>query len=158
MIETSLIWIKPDVFYDKSILREEWSELNIDLPLPTVFIFRIIDEINNRWLVILNQKSYIVPGEIARDHYAEHKWKFDENYQEYKQDFLVRYLTSWLSHWIIFSWEKAIVQWREIIKSIRELYLVTPNLARYNMTHASDSEVAANREIELHFPDFEILR
>jgi nucleoside-diphosphate kinase len=104
---------------------------------------------------IIAEKKYQVSREIAWRHYEEHIWKFKPWYEESVYDFTRRYLSSWYSYWIVFYWENAVVKWREILTEIRTKYLVNPKVARYNMTHASDSEAGAKREIQIHFPDFE---
>jgi len=156
MLEYSLFWVKPDVFYDRDMEREAWSELKLALPSPEIFISDIRRELVERSLKIIDIKTYLVSENTAKAHYQEHVGVYDNNYNEYKQDFLIKYLTSWISSWIIFSWEDAILKWREVLRLIRELYLETPKLARYNMTHASDNPEWAIEEINLHFPDFKI--
>jgi nucleoside diphosphate kinase len=68
-------------------------------------------------------------------------------------EWLIDFMTSWKSYWFIFYWEEAIKKWRELLVEIRDEYLVDRKLARYNMTHASDSIESANKEIMLHFPE-----
>lgn len=152
MLEYSLFWIKPDVFYaDKT--REEGSELTIPLPNPEDFINEIISELKKVWLEIKAERKYLVSREIALKHYAEHEFVYDIKSRISKQEFLARYLVSDYSYWIVFYWENAIKLWREILKNIREKYLVNVKTARYNMTHASDNPNWALEEIKLHFPD-----
>ena len=50
MLEYSLFWVKPDVFYDKNIIREKWSELKIPLPEAINFIEEIKKNLEERWL------------------------------------------------------------------------------------------------------------
>lgn len=154
MKQYSLFWIKPDVFYDKSVKREAGSELKLDLPTPEEFIQEIKSNLLNAWFDILDERKYFPTKEIAWLHYKEHFWVFTDWYKESKYDFLVNFMTSWPSYWIIFYWEDAIKKWREILKEIRNKYLSTPQLARCNMTHASDNPEWAIEEIKLHFPDF----
>jgi nucleoside diphosphate kinase len=154
MKQYSLFWVKPDVFYDRDLPREAWSELKIDLPSPEDFIDEIKSSLIARWLKIETEKRLILSQDIAREHYAEHSWVYDIKSRLSKQDFLVEFMTSWLSHWIVFSWYDAIKIGREILKEIRTKYLVDTWSARYNMTHASDSIESATKEIRLHFPEF----
>lgn len=152
-MEYTLFWIKPDAFMQNN-KREHWSELKMPLPNSNIFINDIVDLFNSKWCLLLDYKLYKPKIEIIRNHYFEHLWKFDNNYNEMKLDFLTRYLLSWDSYWMIFCWEDVIKKWREILTEIRYKYLDTPKIARYNMTHASDSEESARREILLHFPNF----
>ena len=154
MKQYSLFWIKPDVFYNRNLPREAGSELKIPLPSAEEFIAEIIGELKNAWLEILKEKKYKVSREIALKHYAEHDMVYDIKDRISKQEFLARYLVTDFSYWIIFYWENAIKLWREILKNIREKYLLNVKLARYNMTHASDNEAWALEEIKLHFREF----
>lgn len=154
MKQYSLFWIKPDVFYDVSTPREAGSELKLTLPSPDVFITEVKENLLSAGFEILDERKYFPSREIAGKHYKEHFWVFTEWYKESKYDFLVNFMTSGPSYWIVFYWDDAIVKGREILKTIREKYLLTPKLARCNMTHASDNEAWAREEIELHFPDF----
>lgn len=154
MKQYSLFWIKPDAFYERITPREVGSELKFELPEPEKFINEVKQNLVQAWFEILDERKYFPSKEIAGQHYKEHFWIFTQGYKESKYDFLVKYITSGPSYWIVFYWEDAIVGWREILKTIREKYLLTPKLARCNMTHASDNEAWAREEIQLHFPDF----
>ena len=153
MLEYSLFWLKPDVF-DRDSEREEWSKLKIALPKAEDFIEEIKQNLRERGLEIIKEKKALVSRETALAHYEEHSQVFDIKDKISKQEFLARYMTSDNSYWIIFYGENAIKVWREVLKEIRNKYLETPQLARKNMTHASDSVESATREIKLHFSEF----
>lgn len=154
MKQYSLFWIKPDVFYDKNHKREAGSELKNPLPEPELFIEEVKKSLVSAGFEILDERKYSPDREIAWAHYKEHFWVFTEWYTESKYDFLVNFMTSGPSYWIVFYWDDAVLRGREILKTIREKYLLTPKLARCNMTHASDNEAWAREEIQLHFPNF----
>jgi len=153
MLEYSLFWLKPDVF-DRNTQREEWSKLKIALPESKEFIEEIKQSLRERGLEVIKEKKALVSREIALAHYEEHSQVFDIKDKISKQEFLARYMTGDYSYWIIFYGENAIKIWREVLKEIRNKYLETPQLARKNMTHASDSVESATREIKLHFREF----
>ena len=154
MKQYSLFWIKPDVFYDVSTPREAGSELKLTLPSPDVFITEVKENLLSAGFEILDERKYFPSREIAGKHYKEHFWVFTNGYAESKFDFLVNFMTSWPSYWIVFYGDDAIVRGRSILKEIRNKYLATPQLARCNMTHASDNPEWALEEIQLHFPNF----
>lgn len=154
MKEYSLFWIKPDVFLPLQS-RDEYDQLKKDLPInPYDFIDDIKIRLKDNVLEIIEEKECIITEDIARIHYAEHEWKWSELHKEFQLDFLIRFMTSWKSYWIVFYGDDAIKKWREILVDIRDKYLVDRKKARLNMTHASDSFESANREIMLHFPEF----
>ena len=154
MKQYSLFGIKPDVFADATQKREAGSELKLELPEPEVFIQEVKNNLLQAWFEILDERKYFPSKEIAGQHYKEHFWVFTNGYAESKFDFFVNFMTSWPSYWIVFYWDDAIVRGRSILKEIRNKYLATPQLARCNMTHASDNEAWALEEITLHFPNF----
>ncbi|MDD5770448.1 MAG: nucleoside-diphosphate kinase [Candidatus Gracilibacteria bacterium] len=154
MLQYSLFGIKPDVFYDKSIPREDGSGLKIPLPKPEDFIAEIIGELQKVGLEIKSERKYLVSREIALKHYSEHEFVYDIKSRISKQEFLARYMVSDYSYWIVFYGENTIKLGREVLKNIREKYLLTPWFARYSLMHASDNPVGAIEEIKLHFPEF----
>lgn len=154
MNQYSLFGIKPDVFADRTQIREAGSELKLELPTPEDFITEVKDNLLQVGFEILEERKYFPSKEIAGQHYKEHFWVFTNGYAESKFDFLVNFMTSGPSYWIVFYGDDAIVRWRALLKEIRNKYLATPQLARCNMTHASDNEAGALEEIQLHFPNF----
>ena len=150
MKQYSLFWIKPDV-YSPNNTRDEYDKLKKNLPKnPYDFINYVISQLKENDFEIVEEKECILDYETAEKHYEEHKhngWDFE---------WLIDFMTSWKSYWIIFYWEDAIIKWREILTGIREEYLVYVKCRR-NMTHASDSIESANKEIMLHFPESKTL-
>ena len=148
MNQYSLFWIKPDAFYDNQDWRKDTDTLRIPLPGSEDFIQEIRDALRAQNLEIAAEKRYRVSEEIAWMHYDEHRWKVE------KFNFLLGHMTSGDSYWIVFYGEDAVVKGRQILADIRNKYLLDAKWAYHNMTHASDSEASARREIQLHFPDF----
>lgn len=73
MLEYSLIGIKPDAFVPNAS-REEGSGLKKPLPEnPKDFIAELQAKIRSKGLEIIMEKTYIVPENVAGEHYAEHK-------------------------------------------------------------------------------------
>lgn len=152
MKEYSLFWIKPDAYRPLEI-RSQNDALKKPLIAIKDFINYVKFRLEEKKLEIIEEKEYILSPEIAWKHYEEFIWVFDEKYNEYKFDFLLKHMTSWKSYWIIFYWENAIKKWREVLINIRDEFLENRKMARLNMTHASDSFESAKREILLHFPE-----
>lgn len=151
MYEHTLIGIKPDAF-TPLMERDESNALRIPLPDSIdILIGEIRDLIHSHTLSLVEERRYLMSTEIAKLHYEEHLWVWDHNHNMDKWEFLVWYMTSWPSHWFHVTGESAIQKGRTIITLLREKYLVNPK-ARYNMTHASDSQTSSSREISLHFP------
>lgn len=155
MLQYTLIGIKPDAFSPHNA-REAGSGLRKSLPdNPEDFIEELRVKLRGKGLELITEKTYIVPEAIAAEHYEEHRDSLDTAHGGVnKFDFLLGYITSGPSHWMVLVGEDAIRLGREAIVEIREEYLMDRKLARYNMTHGSDSVEGARREILLHFPDF----
>lgn len=155
MLQYTLIGVKPDAFRPHDI-REAGSELQKALPgNPEDFIEELRAKLRNKGLELIAEKTYLVPEAVAAEHYAEHRGVSDSDHGGVsKYDFLLGYITIGPSHWMALMGEDAIRLGREAIVEIREEYLTNRKLARYNMTHGSDSVDGARREILLHFPDF----
>jgi nucleoside diphosphate kinase len=60
-------------------------------------------------------------------------------------------MTSGPSYLMLIEWKDAHKIIRALIMEIREEFLVTPKVARRNMTHASWNLEEAKFEVELHF-------
>lgn len=156
MKEYSLFWIKPET-YSPMQERSGGDVLKKALPENTYeFIEYVKKSLINCELDIIKEKEWILTKEIAGKHYEEFKWVWCDTFNEDKFEFLLKYMTSWKSYWIVFHWEGAVKKWREVLVSIRDEYLENRKMARLNMTHASDSIESAKREICLHFPDFKL--
>lgn len=155
MLEYTLIGVKPDAFHPQDA-REAGSELKKPLPRnPEDFIGELRVKLRNKALELVAEKTYLVPEAIAAEHYEEHRGVSDSDHGGVsKYDFLLGYITSGPSHWMVLVGEDAIRLGREAIVETREEYLTDRKLARYNMTHGSDSIDGARKEILLHFPDF----
>lgn len=108
MYEYSLIGVKPDAF-SPNAEREGGSELFQPLPQdPEKFIQEFREKLQDRAIRILVEKQGMIDVSIASRHYAEHIGVFDQNYGEYKHDFLVRYMTSGPSHFMVAYGKDAI--------------------------------------------------
>lgn len=150
-MQRTVIWIKPDAFSPLEE-RERGSELRIALPEdPQDFIEEIRRGLQAKNLELVSEHTKHCDEEIARKHYWEFADSYSEEYNENKQDFLAKYLTSGSSHWFLFEGEDAIKRWREVITDMRTKYLLNPKTARYNMTHGSWNIEEAEREEQLHF-------
>ena len=152
----SLFWIKPDVYRPKEH-RDNWDVLHKKLPdNPNDFIAFVKKSLTDEGLIIDAEKETELSKEIAGKHYEEFEWVWCDIFNENKFDFLLDYMTSWKSYWIVFSWNNAIKKGREVLINIREEYFLNRKKSRLNLTHASDSIESAQQEIHLHFPDFSL--
>jgi nucleoside diphosphate kinase len=110
MYQYSLIGIKPDAFSPDSP-REPGSELRKDLPRnPQDFVNEFAERLRERRLRIVAVKERVLDRITAALHYQEHKGVFDNNYGVDKHDFLVGYLTSGLSRFMVVYGDNAVLK------------------------------------------------
>ena len=134
-MEQTVVILKPDVFIKEE--RDEYSQLKKELPDGDIFINYVKEKISNLDLKIVEERKEILSEEVVAIHYQEHKNNSD------KFNGLLKSMTSWPSYLMLIEWENT--------QKIREEFLVTPKVARRNMTHASWNLEEAKFEAELHF-------
>ena len=102
MLEYTLIGVKPDAFRPDDT-RETGSELRKPLPEnPEAFIEELRAKLRGKSLDIVVEKTYIVSCETAGEHYTEHRGSLDIAHGGVnKYDFLLGYITSGPSHWMV---------------------------------------------------------
>ena len=142
-MEQTVVILKPDVFIKEE--RDEYSQLKKELPDGDIFINYVKEKISNLDLKIVEERKEILSEEVVAIHYQEHKNNSDEF------NGLLKSMTSWPSYLMLIEWENTQKIIRALIMEIREEFLVTPKVARRNMTHASWNLEEAKFEAELHF-------
>ena len=131
-LETTLILCKPDAV-SRSLVGE------------------IISRIERRGYVITAMKLMQLPGDKAREHYAEHKDKpfFGD---------LVKFITSGALVAMAVEGEGAIEGMRQMIGATNPLTAAPGSLRGdfgqtigFNLVHGSDSKASAERELKIFF-------
>ena len=131
-IETTLILCKPDAV-SRGLVGE------------------IITRIERRGYVITAMKLMQLPGDKAREHYAEHKDRpfFGD---------LVNFITSGALVAMAVEGESVIEGMRQIIGATNPLAAAPGSIRAdfgqtigYNMVHGSDSKTSAERELKIFF-------
>ncbi|KXJ27753.1 Nucleoside diphosphate kinase 6 [Exaiptasia diaphana] len=126
--------------------------------LHPVRVKAIKDLISKHNFVIAKSKQLHWTKDEAERFYAEHKGRFFYNR-------LVGFMSSGPMMAMVLSGESAITRWRQLIgpthsyrardvapHSIRALYGISDTR---NVTHGSDSEETARKEIKFFFPEFD---
>lgn len=142
-MEQTVVILKPDVFIREE--RDEYSQLKKELPEADKFIEYIQWKIRELNLKIIREKKEILSESVVAEHYAEHKNIPD------KFNGLLKSMTNGPSYLMLIEWENAQKLMRALIMETREEYLITPKVARRNMTHASWNLEEAKMEAKLHF-------